>query len=127
MSHKDTWLAWWGNMPHPRHFHEPTIVVLYDMAPIVVSPWPSSPDVARLVQDRLSRVQQQFLACSPTRLSDLRIVVDELSTISKTCDRVLKDIETREEETDVVAAFKELEAALDWAKCTFSCLWKAGN
>jgi hypothetical protein len=99
-----------------------TIVVFYDMAPIVVSPWPSSPDVARLVQDRLSSVQQQFLACSPTRLSDLRKVVDELSTISKTCDRVLKDVEMREEETDVVTALKELEAALDWAKCMFSCL-----
>jgi hypothetical protein len=92
------------------------------MTPVVVFPLPGSPDVARLVQDRLSRVQQQFLVCSPTRLSDLRIVVDELSTISTTCDRVLKDIETREEETDIVTTFNELEAALDWAKCMFSWL-----
>jgi hypothetical protein len=99
-----------------------TIVVFYDMAPIIVSPWPSSPDVARLVQDRLSRVQQQFPACSPNTLSDLRTVVNELSTISKTCDRVLNDIETRGEEIDVVTAFKDVEDALDWAKCMFSCL-----
>jgi hypothetical protein len=122
MSHKDAWLAWRGNTTHPRQYRKPTIVAFYDMAPIIVSPWPSSPDVARLVQDRLSRVQQQFPACSPNTLSDLRTVVNELSTISKTCDRVLNDIETREEETDVVTAFKEVENALDWAKCMFSCL-----
>jgi hypothetical protein len=126
MSHEDAWLAWRGNKPYPRQCHKPTIVEFYNMAPIVVSPWPNSPDVARLVQDRLSRVQQQFLACSPNTIRDLRTVVDELSTISKTCDRVLNDIETREEESDVVTAFKELEAALDWAKCMFSCLKLTG-
>ncbi|CAE7219828.1 hypothetical protein PTTW11_11226 [Pyrenophora teres f. teres] len=116
MLHKDAWRAWRGNTPYPRQYRKPTIVVFYDMAPIIVSSWPSSPDVARLVQDRLSRVQQQFPACSPNTLSDLRTVVNELSTISKTCDRVLNDIETREEETDVVTAFKDVEDALDWAK-----------
>jgi hypothetical protein len=101
--------------------HKPTTVLFYNMAPMVVSPWPSSPDVARLVQERLSRVQQQFPARSPNTLSNLRTVVDELSTISKTCAEVLNNIETREEETDVVTAFRELEAALDWAECMFSC------
>ncbi|KAF1973263.1 hypothetical protein BU23DRAFT_598989 [Bimuria novae-zelandiae CBS 107.79] len=86
------------------------------MAPPAFFALPNSPDVARLVQDRLSRVQQRFSACSPSTLSDLRTVVDELSTISKTCATVLDDIETQEGETDVATAFKELEAALDWAK-----------
>ena len=55
------------------------------------------------------------------------MVVNELLTISKTCDRVLNDIETREEETDVVTAFKDVEDALDWAKCMFLCLKLIGR
>lgn len=89
------------------------------MAPPTFFALPNSPDVARLVQDRLSRVQQQFSACAPSTLSDLRTVVDELSTVSKTCAAVLDEIETQGGETDVATAFKELEAALDWAKCMF--------
>lgn len=91
------------------------------MAPLVFSALPGSPDVTRLVQNRLSRVQQQFPTCSPSTLSDLRIVVDELSTISKTCATVLEDLETQDSETDVATAFKKIEAALDWAKCMFPC------
>ena len=85
---------------------------------MIFSPFPGSPDLSRLVQRRLSGVQQQFSACRPSTLSELRVVVDELSTISKTCTAVLEDIETREERGDVATAFKEIEAALDWTECT---------
>jgi hypothetical protein len=106
---------------------KPAIIPFYDMAPSMFSALPNSPDVARLVQDRLSKVQQQFPACCPSTLSDLRIVSDELSTISKTFATIVEDLETQESETDATTAFKKLEAALDWTKCMFPCKRKLAD
>jgi hypothetical protein len=122
MSHKDA-LGLHGGAKYLicTDNNTPTKVPSDDMEHTIISPWPNSPDVAGLVHDRLSRIQQQFSDNSPSTLSNLRTVVDELSTIAKTCATVLDDIETRDEGTDVVTALKELQAALDWAKCMFPC------
>jgi hypothetical protein len=80
-------------------------------------PLPGSPDLGRLVQDRLKKVQQQFPALYPSTLDDFRVVTDRLSAIAEACQAVTKRLETQDGTYSAAEAFKELERTLDWAEC----------
>jgi hypothetical protein len=80
-------------------------------------PFPGSPDLGRLVQDRLKIVNQQFSALAPDTLNDFRIVADELSTIARICQTTINRLEAQSETYNAVEAFKDTERALDWARC----------
>lgn len=77
-----------------------------------------SPDLGRLVQDRLRKVHQQFPASCPRTLGDFRVVADKLSAIAEASQAVTKRLETQDGTYNAAEAFKELERALDWAECT---------
>ncbi|OAL45884.1 hypothetical protein IQ07DRAFT_648051 [Pyrenochaeta sp. DS3sAY3a] len=79
-------------------------------------PFPSSPDLGRLVQDRLKTVNQQFPALAPDTLDDFRIVADELSSIARICQTTINRLAAQSETYNAVEAFKDTERALDWAK-----------
>ena len=71
-----------------------------------------SPDLARLVQDRLQKVQEGFPALCPSTLDELQVVADKLSAI-------VKRLEADSSRQDAAAAFKQIKQALDWTECTF--------
>jgi hypothetical protein len=72
-----------------------------------------SPDLGRHVQDRLRKVQQKF----PASRNEFRVVADKLSAIDEACCTVMKRLEAQDETYDAVAAFTQVERALDWAEC----------
>jgi hypothetical protein len=82
-----------------------------------IYPSPRSPDLERLVQDRLKIVNQQFPALAPDTLDDFRIVADELSTITRVCQTTINRLAAQSEIHNAVEAFKDTERALDWAGC----------
>ncbi|KAJ4985108.1 hypothetical protein SVAN01_09411 [Stagonosporopsis vannaccii] len=79
-------------------------------------PSPGSPDLGRLVHDRLKIVNQQFPALAPDTLDDFRIVADELSTIARTCQTTINRPVAQIETYNAVEAFKDTERALDWTE-----------
>ncbi|CAN9407359.1 unnamed protein product [Alternaria alternata] len=80
-----------------------------------IHPFPGSPDLGRLIQDRLKIVNQQFPALAPDTLDDFRIVADELSTIARICQTTINRLPAQSETYTAVEAFKDTERALDWA------------
>jgi hypothetical protein len=82
-----------------------------------IYPFPRSPDLGRLVQDRLKIVNQQFSALAPDTLDDFRIVADELLTIARICQTTINRLAAQTETYNAVEAFKDTERALDWAEC----------
>jgi hypothetical protein len=82
-----------------------------------IYPFPGSPDLGRLVRDRLKTVNQQFPALVPDTLDDFRIVADELSTIARVCQTTINRLAAQSETYNAVEAFKDTERALDWAEC----------
>jgi hypothetical protein len=82
-----------------------------------IYPFPHSPDLGRLVQDRLKIVNQQFPALAPNTLDDFRIVADELSSIAHICQTTIGRIAARSGTHNAVEAFKDTERALDWVGC----------
>jgi hypothetical protein len=78
-----------------------------------------SPDLARLVQDRLQKVQEGFPALCPSTLDELQVVVDKLSEIAEVCQAVTKRLEADSSREDAAAAFKQINQALDWTECTY--------
>ncbi|KAH8633065.1 hypothetical protein IG631_11699 [Alternaria alternata] len=82
-----------------------------------IHPFPGSPDLGRLIQDRLKIVNQQFPALAPDTLDDFRIVADELSTIARICQTTINRLPAQSETYTAVEAFKDTERALDWAGC----------
>jgi hypothetical protein len=82
-----------------------------------IYPFPHSPDLGRLVQDRLKIVNQQFPAWAPDTLDDFRIVADKLSTIAHICQTTIKRLAAQSETYNAVKAFKDTERALEWAEC----------
>lgn len=82
-----------------------------------IYPFPRSPDLGRLVQDRLKIVNQQFPALTPNTLDDFRIVADELSTIARVCQTSINRLAAQGETYNAIEAFKDTERALDWAGC----------
>jgi hypothetical protein len=82
-----------------------------------VFPLPGSPDLGRLVQDRLNNVHQQFPALCPRTLDDFRVVAERLSAIADVCRTVTNRLAAQDEKYNAAAAFKQVERALDWADC----------
>jgi hypothetical protein len=80
-------------------------------------PLPGSPDLGRLVQHRLEKVQQGFPALRPTTLEDFHVLADKVSTIAQACQTVTQRLEAEGSGHDAAAAIKQVENDLDWAEC----------
>jgi hypothetical protein len=76
------------------------------MASLRVLPLPGSPDIGRLVQDRLTQLHQEFPALCPRTLDDLRVVADKFSTIADVCQTVTKRLAEEDHNYDAAEAFK---------------------
>lgn len=87
------------------------------MASINFYPLPGSPDLGRLVQDRLKKVHRRFPALCPSTLDDFRVVADELLTIANVCQTVTKRLAAEKHVYNAAEAFKQIERTLDWAEC----------
>ncbi|KAF1346321.1 hypothetical protein EJ07DRAFT_185780 [Lizonia empirigonia] len=79
-------------------------------------PLPGSPDLGRLVQYRLEKVQQEFPALRPTTLEDFQVLADKVSTIAQACQTVTKRLEAQGGRHDAATAFKQVQNELDWAE-----------
>ena len=75
-----------------------------------------SRDLGRLVQGELSRVDRTI--SGHATLSDLRAMIETLSTLASTCASVLEDISAGEKDIDPSTALKEMENVLQWNECS---------
>jgi hypothetical protein len=81
-------------------------------------PLPGSPDLARLIQKRLDKVQRQFPALCPRTLEDVCVLTEKLSAITKVCDTVTDKLVARNGPDSAADALQQIEHALDWLDCT---------
>ncbi|KAF1922283.1 uncharacterized protein M421DRAFT_427070, partial [Didymella exigua CBS 183.55] len=86
------------------------------MTQLRFSPLPGSPDLARLVQDRVEKVQQGFPALCPSTLEDFQVLADKISTIAQACQTVAKRLEAQGSRHDAATAVKQVKNDLDWAE-----------
>lgn len=77
----------------------------------------ASPDLERLVQNRLKIVNQQFPASAPNTLEDFRTMADALPSIARKA--AVKKLVAQNEMVNAAQAFEDNERALDWARCMY--------
>jgi len=64
----------------------------------------------------LSKVQRTIVGRRST-LTDLRIMIETLSTVTSTCASILEDIHVRGQEDDPLTAVKEMGNMFKWTEC----------
>jgi hypothetical protein len=78
---------------------------------------PVSDDVARIVQDHLSKVHRQLLVPYSETFDDFEAVVDKLAVVIERCRFVRDMLKARGATYNGADAIEHLEHVLDWDEC----------
>jgi hypothetical protein len=76
----------------------------------------ASHQLGRVVQAQLLKVGQRTRTRRAETLSDLRAMVDTLSSLSDICITVLDDIRARGQESKLSTVVREIENVLEWTE-----------
>lgn len=101
-----------GCIPHKTHLTQDHTTTLHTFLTM-----PVSDDVARIVQDHISKVHRELPVSYSETFDDFEAVVDKLAVVIEGCRFVRDMLKARDATYNRAEAIKHLEHALDWDEC----------